>query len=140
MEVLLVDDQAVTVQVYAAIVRKTFSGARVHIALDLSEGLQVATHRKLDLVLLDLMLQNSTGVHTLNKFRRACPSVPVLVVAGAEDKETIRACLDAGARGYVPKTTALLTLAGAMQKVATGGHHVPPEAQRPELKSATNGG
>ncbi|HEY3076625.1 MAG TPA: response regulator, partial [Burkholderiales bacterium] len=71
MEVLLVDDQAVTVQVYAAIVRKTFSGARVHIAVDLSEGLQIATHRKLDLVLLDLMLQNSTGVHTLHKFRGA---------------------------------------------------------------------
>jgi DNA-binding NarL/FixJ family response regulator len=140
MEVLLVDDQAVTVQVYAAIIRKTFSGARVHIALDLSEAVQVAAHRKLDLVLLDLMLQNSSGVQTLNKFRRACPSVPVLVVAAAEDQETIRACLDAGARGYVPKTTALLTLAGAMQTVVAGGYHVPPEAQRPDLKPAANGG
>jgi DNA-binding NarL/FixJ family response regulator len=140
MEVLLIDDQAVTVQVYAAIIRKTFSGARVHIAVDLSEGLQIAVHRKLDLVLLDLMLQNSNGVQTLNKFRSACPSVPVVVVAGAEDKETIRACLDAGARGYVPKTTALLTLAGAMQTVTAGGYHVPPEAQIRELKPAANGG
>jgi DNA-binding NarL/FixJ family response regulator len=140
MEVLLVDDQAVTVQVYAAIVRKTFSGARVHIAVDLSEGLQIATHRKLDLVLLDLMLQNSTGVHTLHKFRGACPSVPVLVVAAADDKETIRACLDGGARGYVPKTSALMALAGAIQTVVAGGRHVPPEAQRPDLKPAANGG
>ena len=45
MEVLLVDDQAVTVQVYAAIVRKTFTGARVHIAVDLPEALQIATGR-----------------------------------------------------------------------------------------------
>jgi DNA-binding NarL/FixJ family response regulator len=140
MEVLLIDDQAVTVQVYAAIIRKTFSGARVHVAVDLSEGLQIAAHRKLDLVLLDLMLQNSSGVHTLHKFRRGCPSVPVLIVAAAEDKETIRACLDAGALGYVPKTTALLTLAGAMQTVTAGGRHVPPEAQRAELKPAANGG
>jgi len=140
MEVLLIDDQAVSVQVYAAIVRKTFSGARVHIALDLSEGLQIAAHRKLDLVLLDLMLQNSSGVHTLQKFRRACPSIAVLVVAATEDKETIRGCLDAGARGYVPKTTALATLAGAMQTVLGGGVHVPPEAQRPQLKPAANGG
>src|SRR3989442_7087417 len=139
MEVLLVDDQAVTVQVYAAIVRKTFSGARVHVAVDLSEGLQIAAHRKLDLVLLDLMLQNSTGVHTLHKFRRACPSLPVVVVAGAEDKETIRACLDGGARGYVPKTTALLTLSAAMQTGVTGGPPWPPEAQRPELEPAANG-
>jgi hypothetical protein len=39
MEVLLVDDQATTVQIYAASVRKTFSGARVHIAVDLPEAL-----------------------------------------------------------------------------------------------------
>jgi DNA-binding NarL/FixJ family response regulator len=139
MEVLLVDDQAVTVQVYAAIVRKTFSGARVHIAVDLTDALQLASGHHIDLVLLDLMLQNSSGVQTLNKFRKACPNVPVLVVAAADDKETIRACLDAGARGYVPKTSAVVALAGAMQTVAAGGRHVPPEADWPDLKSAANG-
>ena len=140
MEVLLVDDQAVTVQVYAAIVRKTFSGARVQTAMDLREALQIAAHRKFDLVLLDLMLPTSAGVDTLLRFRKAWPALPVLVVAAAEDKETIRACLDAGALGYVPKTTALLTLSGAMQTVVAGGRHVPPEAQRPELKPAAYGG
>jgi len=140
MEVLLVDDQAVTVQVYAAIVRKTFSGARVHIALDLREALEIAAHRRFEVVLLDLMLPTSAGVDTLLRFRKAWPALPVLVVAAAEDKETIRACLDAGARGYVPKTSALVALAGAMQTVVTGGRHVPPEAQRPELKPAANGG
>jgi DNA-binding NarL/FixJ family response regulator len=140
MEVLLIDDQAVTVQVYAAIVRKTFSGARVHVAVDLPEALQIATHRKCDLVLLDLTLPTSVGVNTLLRFRKSFPAVPLLVVAAAEDKETIRACLDAGAQGYVPKTSALLTLARAMQTVVAGGCHVPLEAQRPELKSTANGG
>src|SRR5882762_5552664 len=140
MEVLLVDDQAVTVQVYAAIIRKTFSGARVHVAVDLTDAVQLAAGRNVDLALLDLTLPNSSGVHTLLRFRKACPTVPVVVVAATEDKETIRACLDAGARGYVPKTSALMALAGAMQIVAAGGVHVPPEAQRPELKPAANGG
>jgi|SRR6266850_2451373 len=140
MEVLLVDDQAVSVQVYAAIVRRTFSGARVHVAVDLSEALQIAAHRKLDLVLLDLSLPNSTGVYTLNRFRKACPAVPVVVVAADEEKETIRACLEAGANGYVPKTTALASLAGAMQTVVDGRIHVPPEAQLPEMKPAAKGG
>jgi DNA-binding NarL/FixJ family response regulator len=110
----------------------------VRIAVDLSEGLQLAVHHKVDLVLLDLMLQNSSGVHTLIKFRKACPNVPVLVVAAAEDKATIRACLDAGARGYVPKTSALVALRGAMQSVIAGGRHIPPEADMP-LKPAANG-
>ncbi len=138
MEVLLIDDQAVTVQVYAAIVRRTFGGARVHVAVDLTEGLQIAAHRKIDLVLLDLQLQNSSGVHTLNKFRSAAPAIPVLVVAAAEDRDTIHACLKAGARGYVPKTAALKTLRAALETIAAGGLHIPLEAGLP-LKPAANG-
>lgn len=140
MEVLLIDDQAVTVQVYAAIVRRTFAGARVDIAMDLTEGLQIAAHRRIDLVLLDLQLQNSSGVHTLNMFRRAAPSIPVLVVAAAEDRDTIHACLKAGAVGYVPKTSALTTLRSALEKVAAGALYIPPEAGAPPLKPAANGG
>jgi DNA-binding NarL/FixJ family response regulator len=140
MEVLLIDDQAVTVQVYAAIVRRTFAGARVDIALDLAEGLQIIAHRRIDLVLLDLQLQNSSGVDTLHKFRKAAPAIAVLVVAATEDKATIRACLEAGAAGYVPKTSALMALRGALQTIAAGGRHIPPEADLPDLKPAANGG
>ena len=140
MEVLLVDDQPVTVQVYAAIVRKTFSGARVRTAVDLPEALQIASGHALDLVLLDLQLPTCGGIDALLRFRKSFPALPVIVVSVSEEKERIRACLDAGARGYVPKTSALVALAGAMQTVVTGGRHVPPEAQRPELKPAANGG
>jgi DNA-binding NarL/FixJ family response regulator len=139
MEVLLVDDQATTVQVYAAIVRRTFDGARVHTAVDLPEAIQIAAGRKVDLVLLDLALPTSSGVDTLLRFRKACPSIPVLVVAASEDKDTIRACLDCGARGYVPKTSALVALPGAIRTIAAGGRHVPPEAQTRDLKPAANG-
>ena len=136
MEVLLIDDQAVTVQVYAAIVRKTFSGARVNIAVDLTDGVQLAHGRNVDLVLLDLMLPNSSGVQTLHRFRKSFPAIPVLVVSASEDKAQIRACLDAGARGYVPKTSAVGALAGAVQVVVAGGTYVPPELQKAERKTA----
>jgi DNA-binding NarL/FixJ family response regulator len=128
MEVLLVDDQATTVQVYAASVRKTFSGAKVHIAVDLPEALQIAAGRPLDLVLLDLTLSTSSGVDTLQRFRSQFPSVPVLVLSASEDRERIQACLDAGARGYLPKTSALVGLPAAMKIVTSGGRYVPPQA------------
>ena len=86
VEVLLVDDQAVTVQVYAATVRKTFDGARVHTAVDLPDALQIAAGRSLDLVLLDLMLPTCSGIEALERFRRAFPGVPVLVVSGARNR------------------------------------------------------
>ncbi|HEX7054879.1 MAG TPA: response regulator transcription factor [Burkholderiales bacterium] len=128
MEVLLVDDQATTVQVYAASVRRTFSGARVHIAVDLPEALQIANGRTIDLVLLDLTLSSSAGVDTLQRFRSRFPDVPVLVVSASEDPQSIHACFEAGARGYIAKTSAIVSLPAAMRVVTAGGRYVPPQA------------
>lgn len=129
MEVLLVDDQALTVQVYAASVRRTFGGAKVHTAVDLPEALQIASGHALDLVLLDLALPTCKGIEALLRFHSAFPAVPVLVVSASEDKERIRACLEAGARGYIPKTSAVAGLAEAMKLVVTGGLYIPPHAK-----------
>jgi len=131
MEVLLVDDQALTVQVYAAAVRKTFSGARVHTAVALPEALQIASGHTLDLVLLDLALPNCSGIDALMRFGSAFPRVPVLVVSATEDRERIQECLDGGARGYITKSSAVAGLPGAMRLVMAGGQYVPPEALVP---------
>ena len=127
MEVLLVDDQAVTIQVYAASVRKTFSGAKVHTAVDLPEALQIAAGRALDLVLLDLSLPTCTGIEALYRFRSAFPAVPILVVSATEDRQRVLECLQAGARGYITKTTAVQGLPAAMKVVVEGGKYVPPQ-------------
>lgn len=126
MQVLLVDDQAVTVQMYAASVRKTFGGAKVHTAVDLPEALQIASGRALDLVLLDLSLPTCQGAQAVERFHAAFPEVPILVVSATEDKERIRECMQAGACGYVPKSVAVVALAEAMKTVAKGGLYLPP--------------
>jgi two-component system nitrate/nitrite response regulator NarL len=127
MEVLLVDDQPTTVQVFAASVRKTFGGARVHTAVDLPEALQIATARRLDLVLLDLALPSCDGIEAVQRFHAAFPDVPILVLSAADDRERIRAAIDAGASGYMPKTLALAALSEAMKLVASGGKYLPPQ-------------
>jgi DNA-binding NarL/FixJ family response regulator len=126
MQVLLVDDQPVAAQVFAASVRKTFAGAKVHTAVDLPEALQIASGHSLDLVLLDLSLPTCGGIDALTRFRRAYPDIPVIVVSVTEDQERIRACLEAGACGYVPKSLAAVALADAMKLVAAGGLYLPP--------------
>ena len=128
MEVLLVDDQATTVQVFAASVRKTFGGAKVHFAVDLPEALQIAAGRRLDMVLLDLSLTSSKGVDTLERFRSRFPAIPVLVVSASEDREGILACLAAGARGYIAKNSATTDLPDALKIIAEGGRYIPPQA------------
>jgi DNA-binding NarL/FixJ family response regulator len=130
MEVLLVDDQPVTVQVFAASVRKTFAGAKVHLAIDLPEALQIASGHSLGLVLLDLTLPTCEGVQAVERFHAAFPDVPILVVSATEDAERIRACMEAGACGYLPKTLAVCALEDAMKVVTSGGMYLPPPSAR----------
>jgi DNA-binding NarL/FixJ family response regulator len=129
MEVLLVDDQPVTVQVFAASVRKTFGGAKVHTAVDLPEALQIASGRELSLVLLDLTLPSCAGVQAVERFHRAFPEVPILVVSASDDAERIRQCMEAGACGYIPKTLAVTGLGDAMKLITRGGMYLPPPAR-----------
>ncbi|MGH8692165.1 MAG: response regulator [Burkholderiales bacterium] len=133
MEVLLVDDQAVATQVYAASVRKTFAGAKVYTAVDLPEALQLASGHPPDLVLLDLALPTCNGIDALMRFQSAFPKVPVLVVSANEDRARIQECRDAGARGYVPKTQAVERLPEAMQAVMAGGQYFPTEVAEPRF-------
>jgi len=130
MEVLLVDDQALTVQVHAASVRKTFGGARVQTAVDLPEALQLASARPIDLVLLDLTLPTCSGIDALMRFQSAFPSVPVLIVSATEDVVRMRECLDAGAAGYITKSDAVVGLPGAMKTVMAGERYLPPHLQQ----------
>jgi DNA-binding NarL/FixJ family response regulator len=129
MEVLLVDDQPVTVQVFAASVRKTFGGAKVHTAVDLPEALQIASGRPLNLVLLDLTLPSCAGVQAVERFHRAFPAVPILVVSASDDAARIRECMQAGACGYISKTLAVSGLSDAMKVVTRGGMYLPPPSK-----------
>jgi DNA-binding NarL/FixJ family response regulator len=115
MEVLLVDDQPVNAQIYAATVRKTFGSVKVHTAMDLSEALQIAAGRKLDLTLLDLGLPMCTGIEALERFRGAFPEVPVVVVSAQDDPGRVQQCFAAGAAGYVSKASAVMALPEAMR-------------------------
>jgi len=79
-----------------------------------------------DLVLLDLKMPGVSGFSGLNFLRSQHPSVPVIVVSGVEDGQTIRTCMEFGASGYIPKTTPIETMNSAIRAVLDGKSWTPP--------------
>lgn len=61
------------------------------------------------------------GRSALPALRSRHSTVPVVVVSADEDLETIRACIDAGASGYVPKPARKEILAAALASTARSG-------------------
>ena len=80
----------------------------------------------LGLVILDLGLPDTTGLGGLQALVAACPEVPVVVVSGGAESETIHAAFAGGARGYVPKSSTGPAFRGAVEAVLRGELYVPP--------------
>ena len=80
-----------------------------------------------DLVMLDLAMPGVRGFSGLMYLRAQHPGVPVVVVSGNEDRGVMRRCIDFGASGFIPKTTDMEAMRGAIRKVLEGGAWSPPD-------------
>lgn len=126
--ILIVDDHPLIVEIMGAVARKVFPAARLHVANGLAEALTTARAESVDLVLLDLGLPGCRDISALTQFREAFPAARVVVVSAMEERAVVLAALEAGAAGYIPKTSAPAVVAAALRLVGEGGIYVPPQA------------
>jgi DNA-binding NarL/FixJ family response regulator len=83
-----------------------------------------------DLVLLDLALPDADGFEVLRELRERHPSFPVVVLSASEQADVVMRALDAGAMGFIPKTSSNEVLLGALRLVLSGGVYLPAEVLR----------
>ena len=77
----------------------------VEIAERLSEALGRLRRGGLDVVLLDLSLPDSTGIHTVLKVRECSPEIPIIILTGSDDEELAAEAIKIGAQDYLVKGT-----------------------------------
>lgn len=77
------------------------------------------------LVLLDLGLPDIDGLDLLSQIRRAHPATGVVVFSGSSRASDVRAALDRGAQGYVPKSAGRDELLASLERVLAGEIVVP---------------
>jgi DNA-binding NarL/FixJ family response regulator len=124
--IILVDDHsmfrgALSQTLAARIADTTFQEAG---SLDELQGL-LDVSRDAEMVLLDLNMPNVSGLTGLLQVRAQYPEIAVVVVSGAEDRVTIRKCLDYGASGFVPKSAPVDRIIDAISTVRRGDIALP---------------
>src|SRR4051812_12130773 len=121
MQILVVDDHPLIVSAMGLALAQLDERIDVQSASDLHTAVNLAKERAFDLVILDLGLPGVSGVEALQRFREACPALPVVVYSGASDPASINAALDLGAMGFIPKTAGKDILLGALRLIVSGG-------------------
>lgn len=90
------------------------------------ELLAVMRQNHFDLIMLDLKMPGLSGIRLIESIRALDPSVPILVLSMHDDLQTAKRVLQAGASGFVTKTSGPETLVEAIRKVAGGTRFIDP--------------
>ncbi len=129
MKFLVVDDHALIRDAMREVLLALRPVAQVLEAADVRQALGLLdAHADVDLVLLDLQLPDGDGLDVLEDINRLHPAVPVVMLSGRQDPDTMRRALGRGAQGFIPKTEPRKVLAGALELVLAGGVYVPMAA------------
>lgn len=83
-------------------------------------GLDMIERFRPDVICLDIMMPDLSGIEVLKRVREQYPFAVVLMVTGSNDRDTVLAAVENGASGYIVKpfnpTTLLRTVEQALIK------------------------
>ena len=137
MKILITDDHALFRDGLQYVLRQLQEDVTILEAEDCDVAVRIATkHKQLDLILLDLKMRGTHGIDALKILRTCAPSVPIVVVSGCEGPNTVRAALDCGAQGYIPKSSNSDVMLVALRLVLAGGIYIPTQLLDARLHDA----
>src|ERR1700742_333537 len=105
INVLVVDDEAVLAEMVSMALR--YEGWNIATAGDGAAALDAARAQRPDVVVLDVMLPDMSGLDVLRKLREESPQLPVLFLTARDALEDRIAGLTAGGDDYVTKPFSL---------------------------------
>lgn len=130
LRVLIVDDHALFSEGLAALLRQRAQGVTVTMTASCEAALagplaDPAVHPLPDLILFDLTLPGTQHLQAYRLLAERAPGVPIVAVSADERPHVVTELMQAGARGYVPKSTGAEVMLHALEIVLCGGRYVP---------------
>jgi two-component system, NarL family, response regulator NreC len=127
VRVLIVDDHAVVRSGIRLLLAQEEDIEPVGEAGTGKEAIFQARALKPDIILMDVVMPDQTGLEVLPTLVREHPEVKVLLLSMQDDPRYVREAFAAGASGYVLKEAADTEVVAAVREVAAGGRYVDPE-------------
>ncbi|TWB63781.1 LuxR C-terminal-related transcriptional regulator [Nitrospirillum viridazoti] len=141
MNILIGDDHLLFREGLCRLLTQLSADATFTEAGTFNEALEFAQgEQEFDLILLDLQMPNWPGFSGIQEICEIQAGTPVVIVSASESQADVRAALDAGASGYIPKSSSVKIMLSALNLVFSGGIYVPPAAIHGESTAPAGGG
>jgi len=137
VKILVADDHPLLREALAQVLLELDSEVTVVEAVD-GEAVRrlAAEHPDLDLVLLDICLPDVSGLELFDELRGNYPALPIVALSALDDPSIVKAVLNRGTMGYIPKSSSHPVMVNALRLVIAGGRYLPPELIADEWASA----
>jgi two-component system, NarL family, response regulator NreC len=126
IRVLIVDDHAVVRSGLRMLLAAEEDIEPVGEAGSAKEAVFQARSLQPDVILMDVVMPDGSGIDAVPQLLHEHPDVKVLVLSMQDDPQYVRQAFASGASGYVLKEAADAEVVGAIRDVARGGHYVHP--------------
>jgi len=124
--VLLVDDHGIVRDGLTALLDGHFSMHVVGAASNGKEAILLARRLRPDVIVMDLVLPELSGVDATQRILAALPLTRVVILSSCDSSEDVFRAMRAGARGYVLKESAAAEIIKAVLAVHGGQRYLSP--------------
>jgi len=119
--VLLADDHPLIVEAFTGLLLKNFNVTRLLHANSMETvTATVKKEKRLDLVILDMILEDGNSVSLINYIKQSHPNTRLLVATSLPEERLGKQVIDAGADGFVNKKKGLDEMLQAIKTVVDG--------------------
>jgi DNA-binding NarL/FixJ family response regulator len=125
--VLLVDDHPVVIEGLRKLLETAGDIDVTGTANDASQALEMARTLRPDVILLDLRMPGATGIQATRRLREQEFAGAVIVLTSYGDQAYVRQALEAGADGYLLKSTPSEELISSIRSATKGRRQLSPE-------------
>ncbi|MBF0620799.1 MAG: response regulator transcription factor [Magnetococcales bacterium] len=135
---IIADDHPVLREGFKRLLADTGKNAEVMESSDVDGIIQLLKQGDdYDLILMDYDMPGMGAFSGLRKIKRQVPHMPVAIISGFHDHDTIRSALAAGADGFIPKQLAPQVFVNAVQLILSGETYLPSLllAEPPSMES-----
>jgi two-component system, NarL family, invasion response regulator UvrY len=127
IRILLVDDHAVVREGYRRLIEKHQGLTVVAEAADGIAAYQIYKEHQPDVVVLDLSMPGKSGIEVIRHLRQRDEAARILVFTMHQNSAYALQAFQAGARGYITKSSAPELLISAIRDVAAGKKPISPD-------------